>query len=135
MIFFVERLHDCLKKKTCVIVCMERLHDFSHSLNHSGCLIYFFLEVAWFSFAERLCDLFVEIFAWFFVWRGCLIFIVKRLHNFCLMRFLVIKKVFWCKKFFCVIFIVNIFFVWFFFCKIFVWQKKFGNIVLWILFC
>ena len=98
--FLVKRLNDFFcgefawffQKKTCEIVCMERLHDFSHSLNHSGCMNYFFLEVAWFSFAERLCDLFVEKFAWFFVWRGCLILIVKRLHDFCLKRFLVIKK-------------------------------------------
>ena len=41
---------------------MERLHDFSHSLNHSGCMIFLFLlEVARFFFGERLCDFFVEI--------------------------------------------------------------------------
>ena len=47
--FFVERLHDFFWWRGCVIfllggcmiLCVERLWDFSHSLTHSGCMIYF----------------------------------------------------------------------------------------------
>ena len=49
MIFLVERLRD-LKKKSCVILCMERLHDF---FLLRGCMILC---------VERLRD--------FCVWRG-----------------------------------------------------------------
>ena len=50
-----------------MILCVERVHDFSHTLNYSGCIIYFcggymiFMgEVARIFFVERFCDFFVE---------------------------------------------------------------------------
>ena len=49
-----------------------RLHDFSHSLPHSGCMI-FFLEVLWF---------FCKDVAWILLWKACVIFCVERLHDF-----------------------------------------------------
>ena len=59
MILCVERLHDFCVRRGCMI--FLRLYDFSHSLAHSGCIIYFFL---------RLCD---------FLWRGCVNFFVESL--------------------------------------------------------
>ena len=79
--------------KGCSISFVERLRDFVFgevvwllSLTHSGCMIYFcegcvlfFAEVAWFFYVERLRDFFwFEVVAWFFVWRGCVLFGLKR---------------------------------------------------------
>ena len=49
-----------------------RLHDFSHSLTHSGCMVNFFWRLRDF-FMERLHEFFVESLRDFFV---------KRLHDF-----------------------------------------------------
>ena len=61
----------------------------THSLTHSGFMIYFFLEVAWFV-VERLRELFCGELARFFVWRsykqnwrrGCVILYVESFSNF-----------------------------------------------------
>ena len=105
-IFLVERLCDLIKR-CCVILCMERLHDFcmwrgcvillTHSLTQvagffsssGGCVIFFCREVLWF-FCWKI--------AWFFVWRCCLIFFVKRLHDFCVKRCFFSKKKNWWNK-------------------------------------
>ena len=40
--FFVERLHDFFVWRGCVILCVKRLHDFSHTLTQSLRLHVFF---------------------------------------------------------------------------------------------
>ena len=78
--------------------CVKRLCDFSQSLTHSGCMIYFFWKLCKFFFAARLCEFFVERLRDFFVWRGCLIFFVKRLHDFGVKRFFLVKISFMVKQ-------------------------------------
>ena len=41
MIFFSEWLRDFLCGAVAWFFCVERLHDFCHSLTHSCCMIYF----------------------------------------------------------------------------------------------
>ena len=74
--FQVDRLRDFFLLRGCVVLCVERLHDFvcrgcmiilTHSLtHHSGCMIFFsgggviyFVERLHDFFVERLCDFFV----------------------------------------------------------------------------
>ena len=94
--FLGERLHDFFSGQVgwffylicCVIMCVERLRDFcawrgfviflTHSLRlHDS----FFWRLRDFFCKKVLCFFGWEI-AWFFLGRGCLIFSVKRLHNF-----------------------------------------------------
>ena len=74
----------------CVILCVERLCDFSHSLTQVAWFIFFWGYVIF--FAERLHDFFYERLRDFFVWRGWVIFCVKGVF--------LMKKVFWWKHFF-----------------------------------
>ena len=71
-----------------MILCVERLWDFSHSLTHSGCMIYF--SGAWVTFCREVARFFCKEVARFFcgevalfsLWRARMIFFVERLHNF-----------------------------------------------------
>ena len=107
---FVERLHAF-----CVNFFAERLQDFFVERLRDfcvwrGCMIFVCEEVAYFFCLKRFCSefIFLEVLlffcgafawffcreiAWFFVWRGCMIFCLKRL------RYFLCEEVFKWKKF------------------------------------
>ena len=74
-----------------MIFCVERLRDFHHSFTQSPRLHDYF----W-----RLCNFFCGEIAFFFWWRGCVVFFEMGLHNFfvwrgCLKKSFLVKTVFW----------------------------------------
>ena len=81
--FLEKRLCDFVHEEVASFLCVERLHDFAHSLTQSGCMIYFFWRLRDF-ILQRGCVIFVveilydflcEEVAWFSMWRGCVIFV------------------------------------------------------------
>ena len=91
-IFCVERLHNL-----CVV---ERLHNFSPSLTHSGCIINF-SEGCMIFFLRRGCMIFVQRLRVFFVWRSCVFFVCEEVARFFVWKcFFSEKKSSGAKKFF-----------------------------------
>ena len=110
----------------CVILCVESLHDFSHSLRLHNLffqsLHVLFLRRGWVILLLRFPHLLCEEAAWFIVWRGSVTLCVKRFF-FSKKRFFWEKKrSFWVKK--------KVFLV-FFFGKMFFCGKKLLWFFLW----
>ena len=100
MIFFVERLRDFVCGEVAWFLCVERLHDFSYSQTHSGCIWFIFVELLWF-FLQRGCVIFLLRDCVFFVWRGCITFLCEEVACFFVWQGFKWKKSFWWKQFFC----------------------------------
>ena len=125
-LFCSEVAGFCVWRRCVFFVCGEV--EWFFLLTHSGCMIYF-SGGCMICFAERLHDFFVERLCeevvCFCVWRGCVIFCVKRLFS--------EKKSFLMNFFFCDFFCYCVFgTLWGTFCKPFLYGLKFLK-VFWFL--